>query len=243
MEDFQMQTYGDRIADVYDEIHAHVSTPELIEPIVNILAELAGEGRALELGIGTGRVALPLAKRGVEVHGIDSSESMLAKLREKLDGADILVTVGDLVDAGVGGGYSLVYVVFNTFFAPLTQDAQIDCFQDFARSLSDGGVFLIEAFVPDYSRFERGQSIQAGVVETDRISIDLTRHEPVAQTTMSSHIFISEKRIRLFPVHIRYAWPSELDLMAGLAGMRLLYRWGDWSRNPFTAASTNHISV
>jgi SAM-dependent methyltransferase len=243
MDDFQMQTYGDRIADMYDEIHAHVSTPERIDPVVDVLAELAGEGRALELGIGTGRVALPLARHGVEVHGIDSSDAMIAILREKPGGADIPVTLADLVDAGVGGEYALVYVVFNTFFAPLTQEAQVECFQNVARSLTLGGVFLIEAFVPDPSRFERGHNIQAGVVGTDRVSIDLTRHDPVSQTVTSSHLFISESGIRLFPVQIRYAWPSELDLMARLAGMRLRYRWGDWSRTPFTAASANHISV
>jgi SAM-dependent methyltransferase len=243
MDDFRMQTYGDRIADVYDEIYAHVSTPAVIEPMLDVLAELAGEARALELGIGTGRVALPLARRGVEVHGIDSSESMVTRLREKPGGPEIPITLGDLVDAEVGGGYALVYVVLNTFFAPLTQEAQVECFQNVARSLSDGGVFLIEAFVPDPSRFERGQNIQASIVETDRISIDLTRHDPVAQTATSSHLFISESGIRLFPVQIRYAWPSELDLMARLADMRLRYRWGDWSRTPFTAASANHISV
>ena len=246
MDDFQMDTYGDRIADEYDEydeIHAHVSTPEALEPIVELLAELAGEGRALELGIGTGRVALPLAQRGVEVHGIDSSESMVAKLREKHGGSDIAVTVGDLVDAAVGGECTLVYVVFNTFYAPLTQDAQVQCFRNVADSLTRDGVFLIEAFVPDPSRFERGRNIQAGVVETGRISIDVTRHDPVAQTTTSSHIFISENGIRLFPVRIRYAWPSELDLMARLAGMKLRHRWSDWGRTPFTAVSANHISV
>ena len=168
---------------------------------------------------------------------------MVAKLRQKPGGTEIPVTLGDFVDVDVEGRYSLVYVVFNTFFAPLTQEAQTRCFRNVARRLADGGVFLIEAFVPDLTRFVRGQNIQAGVIETDHVSIDLSRHDPVEQTVTSSHMYISESGMRLYPVKLRYAWPSELDLMARLAGMVLRHRWSDWQGSPFTASSTSHVSV
>ena len=243
MKDFQESTYGDRIAEVYDEIYGSLSSPDRVDPVADVLSELAGDGPALELGIGTGRVALPLAERGVEVHGIDASEAMVAKLRQKPGGTEIPVTLGDFVEVGVEGRYSLVYVVFNTFFAPLTQEAQVRCFENVARRLTEGGVFLIEAFVPDLTRFVRGQNIQAGVIETDHVSIDLSRHDPVEQTVTSSHMYISESGMRLYPVKLRYAWPSELDLMARLAGMVRRHRWSDWQGSPFTASSTNHVSV
>ena len=243
MKDFQESTYGDRIAEVYDDIYGGLSSPERVDPVVDVLSELAGDGPALELGIGTGRIALPLAERGVEVHGIDASEAMVAKLRQKPGGAEIPVTLGDFVEVGVEGRYSLVYVVFTTFFAPLTQEAQVRCFENVARRLTEGGVFLIEAFVPDLTRFVRGQNIQAGVIETDHVSIDLSRHDPVEQTVTSSHMYISESGMRLYPVKLRYAWPSELDLMARLAGMVLRHRWSDWQGSPFTASSTSHVSV
>lgn len=236
-------TYGDRMAEVYDEIHAHLSAPEVVGPIADALADLAGDGPALELGIGTGRVALPLAGRGVAVHGLDASEAMVAKLREKPGGSAIPVTIGDFAQVGVEGRYSLVYVVFNTLFALTTQEAQIDCFRNVARRLDDGGVFVVEAFVPDPTRFDRGQRISAGLVETDRVSLNLERHDPAAQTVASSFVYITEEGVRLYPVALRYAWPSELDLMAQLAGMRLRHRWSGWDRAPFTAASPAHVSV
>ena len=243
MKDFRESTYGDRIADVYDELYEDLASPALVAPMVDVLANLAGGGRALELGIGTGRIALPLAGRGVEVHGIDASAAMVDKMRRKPGGGRIPVTMADFADVDADGRFSLVYVVFNTFFALLTQDAQVRCFANVASRLSEGGVFLVEAFAPDLTRFERGQNIQAGVVETDRVSIDLSRHDAVAQTVESSHVHISEQGVRLYPVKLRYAWPSELDLMARVAGMRLRSRWGDWQGGPFTASSTNHVSA
>ena len=243
MKNFHESTYGDRIADVYDELHGSLGSPEHVDPVVDVLAGLAGGGRALELGIGTGRIALPLAARGVEVHGIDASEAMVEKLRQKEGGAEMPVTLGDFVEVDVEGAYSLVYVVFNTFFAPLTQEAQVTCFRNVASRLSNGGVFLIEAFVPDPTRFDRGQSVNAGVVETDLVSIDLSRHDLVEQTVTSSHLYITETGVRLYPVKLRYAWPSELDLMARLAGMELRDRWSNWQGSPFTRASANHVSV
>ena len=235
--------YGDRFAGIYDEVHAHLSTPEVIDPMVDVLSELAGEGRALELGIGTGRIALPLAQRGVEVHGLDASEAMVAKMREKPDGADIPVTFGDFEQLNVEGPYSLIYVVFNTLFALSSQEAQVNCLRSVAERLTDGGAFLIEAFVPDMTRFDRGQRVSTGIVEHDLVSIALDRHDPTTQTVASSHIYITPEGVQMYPVDIRYAWPSELDLMAQLAGMRLRSRWADWRRNPFTAASTGHVSI
>ncbi len=164
-------------------------------------------------------------------------------MRQKPGGAAIPVTMGDFEQVGVEGRYSLIYVVFNTLFALTTQDAQVACFQNMARHLTDDGAFLLEAFVPDMTRFDRGQRISAGLVEADRVSIDLDRHDPATQTVASSHVYITAEGVRMYPVNLRYAWPSELDLMAQLAGMKLRRRWSDWRRNPFTSASTSHVSV
>lgn len=243
MKEVDESTYGDRIAEVYDEMYATLNSPEQLASMVDMLAGLAGSGRALELGIGTGRIALPLAARGVEVHGIDSSEAMVEKLREKPGGEAIPVTMGDFVEFDLKGRYSLIYVVFNTFFAPLTQEEQVKCFMNVARHLTDGGFFVIEAFVPDVARFVGGQCIRADVVNTDTVSIDVSRHDPAAQMVTSSHVYIAEKGVRLYPVKLRYAWPAELDLMARLAGMGLRDRTSDWKGSPFTASSTNHVSV
>ena len=243
MEDFLASTYGDRIADIYDELHAGQSSPDNVGPVVDTLAELAGKGPALELGVGTGRIALPLAERGVEVHGIDASELMLNKLRQKPGGTAIRLTLGDFEELGVGSEYSLIYVVFNTIFAPLTQEAQVRCFKNVARHLTDEGVFLVEAFVPDLGRFAGGQSIRPGVVGADAVSLDVSRHDAVAQTITASHLHITESGVRLYPVKFRYAWPSELDLMARLAGLGLQLRASDWRGSPFTASSSQHVSV
>ena len=243
MADPDPATYGDRMAEIYDEYHEHLGAPEVVDPMVDVLAELAGDGAALELGIGTGRIALPLAERGVEVHGIDVSEAMVAKLREKPGGPAIAVTMGDFVQFDLEGRYSVIYVVFNTLFALPSQEAQVECFQSVARHLAGGGVFVLEAFVPDPGRFDRGQRISAGIVEDDRVTIDMGRHDPVTQSVTSSHLYITPEGIRMYPVNTRYAWPSELDLMAQLAGLRLRSRWADWRRAPFTAASPGHVSV
>jgi SAM-dependent methyltransferase len=236
-------TYGDRWAPVYDRIHAHLGTPEAVDPAVAALAELAGGGRALELGIGTGRIALPLARRGVTVHGLDASTAMIELLRQKPGGSEIPVHIGDFASFDLGSSFAVVYVVFNTFFALTSQDEQVGCLQSVSRHLADGGVLVIEAFVPDMSRFDRGQRISAGNVEDDHVSVNLERHDPVDQTVASAHLRLSPEGVELFPVAVRYAWPSELDLMARLAGLRLRCRWADWRRSPFTASSTNHISV
>jgi SAM-dependent methyltransferase len=236
--EYRPETYGDRIADEYDDL-CRVVDPHMIP----LLAEFAHGGRALELGIGTGRAALPLAAAGVEVHGIDISEAIVAKLRAKPLGAEMPMTIGDFADVPAQGAFSLVFVVVNTFFMLSSQEEQVRCFRSVARHLTEDGVFLIEAFVPDPTRFTQGQSVRTRSVEVGRVTLDLSMHDSVSQRVVSQIAIMSEAGMKLYPATIRYAWPSELDLMAQLAGMRLQERWEDWRRSPFTSASTQHISV
>ena len=240
MREYDISTYGDRVADVYDDRHQERDD---LTSVVGLLAELAAGGKALELGIGTGRIALPLAERGVEVHGIDASEAMVAKLRAKACGDAIPVTTGDFADVRVSESYALVYVVFNTLFNLQTQDDQVRCFRSVAEHLNRDGVFLIELFVPDLTRFDSGQRADAVSVEVDRVELNVERHDPVTQQVISQHMVFSEEGTRLYPVQGRYVWPSELDLMARLAGLRLRHRWADWSRSAFRGTSVSHISV
>jgi len=241
-DDYGPATYGDRIADVYDEWFA---MPADAEQAVEFLASVAGLGPALELGIGTGRIALPLAERGVAVHGVDASEAMVARLRKKAGGDRIPVAMGDFADVGqlVEDTFTLVYVVFNTFFALLTQEDQIRCFQGVSERLAIGGAFVMRAFVPDTTRFDRGQRFETLDVQSDLVHLDASRYDPVNQRVTAQHIVIEEGRTRLFPVSIRFAFPSELDLMARLAGLRLRERWGEWDRRPFDSSAQQHISV
>ena len=240
MDEYNAATYGDRIADVYDAWYEDLFDTE---GAVDLLARLADGGRALELAIGTGRVAVPLAGAGVEVHGIDASEAMVARQRARPNGADIPVAIGDFTDVDVDGQFSLVYVAFNTFFALTSQKDQVTCFRNVAEHLDVDGVFVIEAFVPDPTRFDRGQRVDVGRVEPDEVVIDASRHDSVSQRTYATHIVITEHGTRLFPVQIRYAWPSELDLMAELAGLVLKERWAGWRGQPFTSSSEAHVSV
>jgi Methyltransferase domain len=237
------ETYGDRIADIYDRWVEDAGIGAGTDDAVAFIAELAGDGPALELGIGTGRIALPLVARGVQVHGVDASEQMVAVLRSKPGGAGIPVTMGDFADVPVEGDFGLIYIPFNTLFALLTQDDQLRCFRSAAAHLSPGGAFMIEVFVPDLSRFDRGQRVQSTIVENDRVLLDVSVHDPATQTVVSTHVLVAESGNRLYPVRLRYAWPSELDLMAQLAGMRLRERWGGWRREPFTGDSVKHVSV
>ncbi len=240
VKDYTAATYGDRIAERYDRMHPDGPATQAM---VDVLAGLAAGGRALELGIGTGRVALPLAARGIEVHGIDASRAMVAKLHAKPGGAAMPVTIGDFAEFQLHGKFSLVFVVFNTFFGLVTQDAQVQCFSHVASHLGPGGVFLIEAFVPDPGRFTRGQSLGLTRVEADQVELDVAAHDPLTQRIHSQHVIFTDSGTRLYPVQLRYAWPSELDLMARLAGLRLRERWSDWSGAPFMAASSSHISL
>lgn len=238
MKNYAEETYGQRIAGVYDTLYETVD-----EGAPQLLADLAGAGRALELGIGTGRVALPLQERGVEVQGIDASEAMVARLRHKPGGDKIAVTIGSFAGVPVEGPFSLVYVLFNTFFALLTQEEQVDCFANVARRLGPGGNFLIEAFVPDLQRFDRGQTVRATSVDVDAVHLETTKWDPLTQQVTSQHVVLGEGGVRLYPVTLRFAWPSELNLMARLAGLELAQRWENWQRAPFTGKSQKHISV
>lgn len=232
------KTYGERVAGVYDEWYAEYN------PLaIDALAELAQGGRALELGIGTGRIALPLSGKNVEVHGIDAAASMISRLREK-EGADRLtVTAGNFADVSVEGEFALIYIVFNTFFALSSQAEQVRCFRNVAAHLASNGCFVIEAFVPNLARFTGGQVNWATKVTIDEVQLDVGQHEAATQQVVSQKVVITDGSVRLYPVQIRYAWPSELDLMAQLAGLRLRERWSNWKRDPFTSESKHHISL
>ena len=236
--EYNESTYGDHIAQIYDQWHP-VAAPEMVAALAN----LAGAGPVLELGIGTGRIALQLVARGLEVHGIDASVAMVEKLRVKPGGNHIPVTIGNFAEVGVDGNYSLIFVAFNTFFALSSQEEQVQCFANVAKRLRPGGLFLIEAFVPDLTRFTRGQVLQAYRVENDEVRLEASRHDVLTQRVISQQVIISEAGIKLYPIQVRYAWPAELDLMARLAGMRLRERWSNWRGEPLTAESTNHISI
>jgi SAM-dependent methyltransferase len=242
MKDYDVSTYGDRIAEVYDAWYEDLPFLQTEESI-DMLAELAGPGPVLELAIGTGRLALPLTQRGIEVHGVDTSEAMVAKLREKPGGETIPVTMGNFADVPVDGTYRLIFVAFNTFFALLSQEDQVRCFENVAAHLAEDGVFVVTAFVPDLARFDRGQRVSVHKVEADRIVLNVDKHEPVGQVVSSQHIELTEQGLRFYPVSIRYAFPSELDLMGRVAGLRLRERWADWTREPFGPDSGHHVSV
>jgi SAM-dependent methyltransferase len=240
MENYGAATYGERMADVYDDLYGARPTTAAS---VAFLEERARGGPALELAVGTGRVALPLAARGVQVDGIDASPAMVAKLRAKPGGDALDVTFGDFADVPVAGRYRLVYLVFNTFFALLTQDDQLRCFANVAAHLTDDGVFVIEAFVPDLGRFHRNQHVGAIDIAADRVHLDVSRHDLATQRVDATHVIFGDGAVQLFPVALRYAWPGELDLMARLAGLTLHHRYGGWEGEPFDSSSTMHVSV
>ncbi len=238
MEGYDATTYGQSIADVYDDWHSSAQ-PEQVE----LLCHLGGDGPVLELGIGTGRLALLLASRRLQVHGIDSSEAMLAKLKAKPGGEQVAVTVGDFADFGLAERFSLVFVVFNTLFALPDQEAQLACFAAVSRHLLPGGRFLVEAFVPDPNRFDRGQRLSVVQVGVDEVRLECSRHDPRAQSVITQHVVLGGGKTTMYPLQIRYAWPSELDLMAKLAGLRLESRWDGWGRQLYTSSSFTTISV
>lgn len=236
-------TYGDRIADAYDEWY-EASFAEDTVAAVSFLKELAMDSPALELGIGTGRLALPLAEAGIDVHGIDASAAMVAKLRSKPGGDRIPITIGSFADFSLETRFRLVYVAFNTFFGLLTQDEQISCFAAVARHLAPDGVFAMQAFVPDVTRFDaHNQRVAADSVGIDEVALETSTHDPFTQRTDSAHVVIRDGGIRLYPVRIRYAYVSELDLMARLAGLRLRDRWAGWDREAYPSRRWTHVSV
>jgi SAM-dependent methyltransferase len=233
--------FGERIASVYDERTAGMFDPAVVGPAVELLAELAGDGRALEFGVGTGRIALPLAERGVPVRGIDSSEAMVAQLRAKPRGRDVGVTIGDFATTRVEGEFSLVYLVFNTICNLVTQDAQVACFENAAAHLRSGGRFVIETGVPDLQRLPPGQTVIPIRAEAGGISFDV--YDVVTQRFSSQHYHFLDGGIEASPFEFRYAWPAELDLMARIAGLTLQHRWAGWRGEPFTSLSRSHVSV
>jgi SAM-dependent methyltransferase len=226
--------FGERVAVHYDERSG--TAPGAV---IDRLAELAGDGAALEFAIGTGRIAVPLARRGVSVAGIDNSEAMLKRLRAKGDGIDAVL--GDMATTRVDGEFALVYLVFNTIFNLTTQDAQVACFANAAAHLRPGGRFVIETGVPALQSLPLGQTVLPFRADPEGFSFDV--YDVVTQNFSSQHFYISDGRIEAYPVEFRYAWPAELDLMARLAGMRLEHRWAGWEREPFTALSPSHVSV
>jgi SAM-dependent methyltransferase len=233
--------FDERVAARYDRPDGEEFDPAVIEMIVDFLVERAGAGRALELGIGTGRIALPLAQRGVPVHGIDVSRAMVARLRAKPGGDDIGVTIGDFATTKVDGSFSLAYLIFNTIMNLPTQAAQVACFRNVAAHLERGGCFVIEVGIPSLQRLPPGETYRAYHVGETRWDID--EFDVAAQGLISHHFALVDGRLERHSIPFRYVWPSELDLMAQLAGMSLRERWAEWKREPFTSASRKHISV
>jgi len=233
--------FGERVAARYDETSAGMFDPAVVDPAVDLLAELAGGGRALELGIGTGRIGLPLARRGVPVHGIELSRAMAARLREKPGGDAIGVTIGDFATTTVDGTFSVAYLVFNTIMNLTTQAAQVACFRNVAAHLDAGGRFVIEVGVPELQRLPPGETARVFHMSEAHWGID--EFDVAAQGLVSHHFEIVDGRVERVSMPFRYVWPAELDLMAQLAGMELRERWSGWRREPFTSDSRAHVSV
>jgi SAM-dependent methyltransferase len=240
MQDFDPFTsFGPEVAARYD---AALRGDEA--ETVELLARLAAGRPALELAIGTGRIAIPLAATGVHIDGIEQSSAMVDVLRSKPGGSDIRVTLGDMAEVAVDGKYGLVYLVFNTLFNLITQDDQVRCFENVARHLTNDGVFLVEAGVPDpFYGLRSDQYVDAESIGVDQVQLDVGRFDRVTQTLDESHVTIGSSGIRTTPIVTRYSWPSEIDLMARIAGLRLVSRWGGWQSEPFTATSARHVSV
>jgi hypothetical protein len=233
--------FGERVAATYDAHSASMFDPAVVGPAVDRLAELAGDGAALEFAIGTGRIAVPLAETGVPVAGIDNSQAMLARLREKPGAERIEAVAGDMARTRVAGEFSLVYLVFNTIFNLTTQDGQVACFENAAAHLRGGGRFVIEARVPELQRLPLGQTVLPWRADPEGISYYV--YDVVTQRLSGRHYLLEDGGIRPSPIEMRYAWPAELDLMARIAGLELEHRWGGWSGEPFTGLSPAHVSV
>jgi SAM-dependent methyltransferase len=237
-----MTNYFDEpVASVYDEDEAEMFGPAVLDPTVDFLAGFAGDRRALEFAVGTGRVALPMSQRGVRVSGIELSTAMVDQLRGKSGSEDIDVTLGDMTTTRVDGSFGLVYLVFNTIKNLQTQDAQVDCFRNAAAHLEPGGVFVVEVSLPILQKLPPGERFRTFEHSEHRLGFD--EYDVVDQRMWSHHYTFDGSTYRRNSVPFRYVWPAELDLMARLAGMRLLERWGGWDRRPFTADSSSHVSV
>lgn len=238
MDKYGPETYGQRIAEVYDGLYSTIE-----EDCINVLASMGADVRVLELGIGTGRVALRLKRCGIDIQGVDASPAMVEKLKLKELGQSVPVTLGDFASLQVDGAFGLIFVVFNTFFGLTTQESQMACMKAVAAHLENDGRFVMEAFVPDIRRFVDGQTVRATKVETDLVQLEVSRHDPQLQQVASQHVVITRSGIEMYPVLTRYAWPAELDMMAQAAGMRLIERWADWKKAVFSQQSGRHISV
>ncbi|MEA2432746.1 MAG: hypothetical protein QOG54_203 [Actinomycetota bacterium] len=233
--------FDEPVAARYDDSLEEMFEPKVIAPVVDLLAELAGDGRALELGIGTGRIALPLAQRGVPVHGIELSHAMVARLRSKPGGEDIDVTIGDFATTTVDERFSVAYLVFNTIMNLTTQAKQVACFRNVAARLEPGGCFVIETSVPDLQKLPPGETVHPFHVSETRLGLD--EYDVANQGLISHHFRSVDGRFERTSIPFRYVWPAELDLMAQLAGMQLRDRWSGWRREPFTSDSNQHVSV
>jgi SAM-dependent methyltransferase len=233
--------FDERIAARYDESSAEMFDPAAVDPVVDFLVEIAGDGPALELGIGTGRIALPLRERGVEVHGIELSRAMADRLRAKRGGEDIAVTIGNFATTRVEGSFTLAYLVYNTIMNLTSQEDQVSCFRNVAAHLEPGGRFVIEVMVPDLRRLPPGETFRVFDAGENHLGID--EYDVAGQGLVSHHLEIVDGRLERFSMPFRYVWPSELDLMAELAGMKLSERWGGWKRESFTSESRKHVTV
>ena len=234
--------FGEHVAERYDEDEAEMFDPAVVKRVVDFLSALAGDGAALEFGIGTGRIAVPLAQRGIHVHGIDLSEAMLARLRAKPGAEQIGITIGDFATTTVDGTFAVAYLVFNTIGNLTRQDEQVACFQNAAAHLVPGGCFVIEVGVPDLQRLPHGETLRPFHVSDTHVGID--EYDVVNQGLISHHYYrAADGRFEESSLPLRYVWPAELDLMARIAGMSLRQRWGGWTREPFTKDSTKHVSV
>jgi SAM-dependent methyltransferase len=233
--------FGEEVAARYDASSGEYFEPAAIEATVDFLAALAGDGAALELGIGTGRIALPLSQRGVRLAGIDLSEAMVSRLRAKPGGDEIEVAIGDFATTRVEGTFRLAYLVFNTINNLTTQDQQVACFENAAAHLEPGGCFVIEVGVPKLRRLPPGQSFVPFQVSPEYVGID--EYDVLNQGLISHHLWLADGHWERRSIPFRYVWPAELDLMARLAGLTLRERWSGWKREPFTAESGKHVSV
>lgn len=233
--------FGADVAADYDDPADAANQSSVIEPVVDVLTELAADRPALEFAVGTGRIALPLAERGVPVHGIELSNAMVAELRKKPGQEAVTTTIGDIAGTRVDGSFGVVYLVFNTISNLTSQDAQVACFANAAAHLVPGGTFVIENGVPDLRRLPPGQTAVPFTVTADRLGFD--SYDVATQAMTSHHISNLRGTPHYNAVPFRYVWPSELDLMARLAGMRLRSRWASWDRVPFTNESTSHVSI
>jgi SAM-dependent methyltransferase len=240
MTDFDPTAYGARIADDYDDLYADsLDTEATVERLV----ELAEGGPVLEFGIGTGRLALALVDRGLDVHGVEASPDMAAGLQRKPGGKRIPVELGDFSEVHAGSGFALVVLAFNTIFALPDQAAQVRCFANAARHLRPGGRFVVEAWLPDLAGFSGNRAVRPRLLKSDVVSIEVVELDPVRQMMRTTQAVMRDGSVRLYPANHRYAWPAELDLMAQLAGLRLVDRREDWAGRPFTAESRTHVSV